>query len=487
MLAPGLFFSVGKVGIVSAAGGNELLGYAWSDNVGWISFSSNNDGACPSGDTCATYGINIENNTQLSGYAWSSNIGWIYFGPSSSADRPISIGAGMLPTGASDAFWAKMVDSGSSGVVKGWARACSVFISGCSGSLRTDLGGWDGWISMSGTNYGVRYSILSGARTFTGFAWGGGSAPSVATSPQSLGWIDFNVKNSSNGEVSCSTCGGEVHTQTTDDPLATGSCIITGAILKPNNTYEATEKQNITFSLDPGPTGGDGVYAIRWIKNSTLPATLSPAYSLLNISPGSYNVIASVQTVVNGEVKSETTACLPLYVNSIVPATPPSPGHFVFSSPNTAVFTSYNPNPAKVYTYGWSKPSVEVQGATDDCAIDTILPTMVSLIGPDGLDYTNNIYQINSLGGSDFDPSGIYPVGSYSGLVQKADINIQLIRKGTYNGQNVLRTMKQGLYQLTIRQGGKATRSDSTCNDLFVPQANMPITVLDFTGDTSEK
>jgi hypothetical protein len=56
---------------------NELLGYAWSENLGWISLNCQND------NSCGTSNFGVRNNSEgnLSGYAWGENIGWINFAP----------------------------------------------------------------------------------------------------------------------------------------------------------------------------------------------------------------------------------------------------------------------------------------------------------------------------------------------------------------------------------------------------------------------
>ena len=130
-----------------AAAGDDVNGYAWSDNIGWISFDDGN--------------VNIDETTgAFSGYAWSDNIGWIDFtGPlaASESSRPESPDTGVV------------VDF-TDGAVTGWTRACSVFQTGCSGSLKsaTALGGWDGWIKM----HNVTLDTVASPNTFSGFAWG---------------------------------------------------------------------------------------------------------------------------------------------------------------------------------------------------------------------------------------------------------------------------------------------------------------------------
>jgi len=99
----------------------ELTGYAWSSNIGWISFNCSNDNICETSDYKVTYN---QNNGNLSGYAWSSNIGWIKFG-----------GLSSFPTGTNTTSSNATFEED---LLVGWARADS----------RGDS--WDGWISLSG-------------------------------------------------------------------------------------------------------------------------------------------------------------------------------------------------------------------------------------------------------------------------------------------------------------------------------------------------
>ncbi|MDD5031678.1 MAG: hypothetical protein PHR36_01380, partial [Patescibacteria group bacterium] len=66
----------GSEKIARAASDNNVTGYAWSENIGWISFSCSNDNSCLTVD----YGVAVDPATgNISGYAWSENIGWISF------------------------------------------------------------------------------------------------------------------------------------------------------------------------------------------------------------------------------------------------------------------------------------------------------------------------------------------------------------------------------------------------------------------------
>ncbi len=105
-------------------------------------------------DDGVTY--NPNNSGLFSGYAWSSNAGWISFGcgQSNGAGGILcseNSGAPDYPSGAGTSPFGPRVDL--TNKLVGFARACSVFASGCSGPLRDilELGGWDGWISLNGS------------------------------------------------------------------------------------------------------------------------------------------------------------------------------------------------------------------------------------------------------------------------------------------------------------------------------------------------
>lgn len=149
-----------------AGTGENLSGFAWGENIGWISFNSTSDGSAES------YGVNVDTSTKVaggvgvfSGFAWSENIGWVSFNQSDIT--------GICPAGATVARidWP-------TGKVSGWARAIS-------GSTTS---GWDGCIKFSnngnawmgsGAYDGVAIDINT--VNFSGYAWGS----------DVVGWIDF--------------------------------------------------------------------------------------------------------------------------------------------------------------------------------------------------------------------------------------------------------------------------------------------------------
>jgi hypothetical protein len=107
----------------------------------------------------------------LAGYAWSENIGWISFDSTSTQGCP------SVPCEAKFA----------SNEFSGWARACSVFQSGCSGNLSTTTirGEWEGWIHLKLNSTSSTYGVVLNNNELKGFADGG----------DVIGWMSFNCTN----------------------------------------------------------------------------------------------------------------------------------------------------------------------------------------------------------------------------------------------------------------------------------------------------
>jgi len=133
---------------VQADSDDNTSGYAWSENIGWISFNNTTGGG-------SNYGVNIDPNTgDLSGNAWSENIGWISFDRSETGDPPENPFKNGTPIAKYDK---------NSNEVTGWMR---VLASG---------DGWDGWIKFYNTTLDINGD-------WHGWAW----------SDVVVGWISFN-------------------------------------------------------------------------------------------------------------------------------------------------------------------------------------------------------------------------------------------------------------------------------------------------------
>ncbi len=277
----------------SASAGNNVFGYAWSENIGWISF---NNCVSPDPSTCSgsDYGVSVQNDV-WSGYAWSENIGWISFNP---ADW--DIGNPSYDNSTSQAY----------------GRAISAI-------NNDNAGGWDGWISISGSASSISWAPTIG----TASTYNGGGSSTLRTGPMAgykvkevsgyiwgsdvVGWVDMAPFYGGSGYPSYGGVyiyeGSLLLTATpstvksssavtklswsSPDGTAFSSCTSTGGGTDWNNLSEATpsaSKSNIkvpsnptTFKIKCTKTSGGDLYAettvnIDIIKTNALIISASP-------------------------------------------------------------------------------------------------------------------------------------------------------------------------------------------------------------------
>lgn len=229
----GLFFAVFQIKdfqkreFVLAGSLDNTSGYAWSENIGWISFNSSNCdpdnnnqsngiGACPPvGTVMASYGVKIEDPTgYLSGSAWSENIGWISFNRSETGAPPAA------PYNGAESYIAK-VDLATK-EVSGWGRALAFG------------DGWDGWIKFRGASYGVNIDISVSPSEFKTWAW--------ADDFPVVGWISFNC-------LDRGICG------------ASNYKVITSSSL---NQAPSVQNQTIEYEAYCTPLAGVAQIGLRW-------------------------------------------------------------------------------------------------------------------------------------------------------------------------------------------------------------------------------
>ncbi len=146
------------------AASQQVLGWAWSENIGWLQFEP------------VFGGVFADDTTgNLSGYAWSENVGWVSFEPSDLAGCPSGNCVANLDM--------------TTGALSGWMKAISA-----------NNPNWGGWISLRGVSpdYGVDMSTDTG--DFSGWAWGS----------DVVGWLSFSgVADSGDAyKVYCPGCVG---------------------------------------------------------------------------------------------------------------------------------------------------------------------------------------------------------------------------------------------------------------------------------------
>ena len=197
LLFMGLLFIVfnfrGSIRVAMTDGIDNTAGWAWSSNIGWISFNCINDTPpCQNSD----YGVNLTPATMnISGYAWS-DVGWISFEPTGATPPAYSHNfsshcqsAGADCISSTDCIACYNPDDGK---VYGWAQILAL--------------GDDGWISLSCDNDDIcgtsNYGIHINNSKFRGWAYNGSDNAST-----SIGWISFNCLNTG----TCATSDYEVY------------------------------------------------------------------------------------------------------------------------------------------------------------------------------------------------------------------------------------------------------------------------------------
>jgi len=155
----------------------------------------------------ADYGINIASDGLMSGYAWSENVGWISF------NEPDLVGC---PEGVCTAQVDMTCPSGKC-PVSGWARVLSAK------DDPVNAGGWNGWIKLSGANYGWYIDAIGAtAGDFHGYAFGDDAAvPDKAV----VGWVSANCKEGgATANDICAQSSYKLHTSVSFVPTANMAC-----------------------------------------------------------------------------------------------------------------------------------------------------------------------------------------------------------------------------------------------------------------------
>lgn len=226
---------------------NNVSGYAWSENIGWISFNDTND------NSPTSYGVNVDVTNRatggtgdFSGYAWSQNIGWVSFNRVDTGTPP---GAPFNGTSGpiAQVNW-------STGAVTGWARALSGVGS---------TGGWDGWIKLAKdpSDTGALYGVRNSGNDFVGFAWGADVA----------GWIDFAPT------VNSVSYGVKVAATSQLTPT-------TAQIIVPTSDVTVAPNTNVFFSGSGSTDSSRTITNYEWRESDCTAGTLLSSASSFTLS-----------------------------------------------------------------------------------------------------------------------------------------------------------------------------------------------------------
>lgn len=219
---------------------HNVSGWAWSENIGWVSMNSINceeankqqAGACNTG---VNYGVNIQDDGSIIGWAWSENLGWICWGET------------CQPYGkAPDSTEPKALIDLQAGQISGWFKFVGL--------------GEEGWSKLSGQVYGTKLDLKTGA--FSEFGW------NASAFGQGIGWLSFSCKNQnicdkSNYQVITSWRFVEKPICVCGDWQATKECennqrVWTRDCVPDQCLAEKSVKENCEVIISPGSSGGSG-------------------------------------------------------------------------------------------------------------------------------------------------------------------------------------------------------------------------------------
>lgn len=204
-----------------ASSGAPIMGYAWSDTIGWIDLNCANKGTCGA----VNFGLSIDASGVTSGYAWSENIGWV------SAHSADLAGCPIAPCEA------RVSGTIPNLLMTGWLKAIA--------ANAAENGGWDGFIRLSSTGHadGVSYSTATGQ--FAGYAWGA----------MNVGWVSFAQATSS--YLRCTpltyTCNGNtiIYNDSACSQTTVATCV-SPAYCSPGSSVCLYPSPNPIPGVDPG-------------------------------------------------------------------------------------------------------------------------------------------------------------------------------------------------------------------------------------------
>lgn len=383
-----------RSGIVYAAGTGA--NYAWSENIGWISFDSRNcdensdgmsdatqAGCPPAGTAVADYRVYENVDGALSGYAWAESVGWISFNAADVANCP---SGSCAPT-------VRLSD----GNVSGWALACGSFddTNRCDGS-QVRAGGWEGWIHLEGiaadgSTYGPTQSTSN--CTWAGWAWGGGNS----TNDGVIGWVHFNDNESGLYQMSVSDNGSGCSL------LETSTAVVELTASPAPGYADATNPLNISY---PGAsndavltlrtagvasctaiTGGNPYQTINLIGTQDYNTTVTKSATSINTHP------ENADGSVNAYPTSFTITCTPQDGSADVTATAPITVSGKSSTAAVCAISGFLASPSKVKKGTPSDLSWSSNNLCTTCSISGSDGSAYTDLQPSGSQETGNINQ----------------------------------------------------------------------------------------------
>ena len=167
----------------------NVSGWAWNEKYGWFNFNCKDENVCGS----HFYGVNIEPITyNLGGYAWNNNVGWLSFEEGDAPDYSFNSHCESTCNATNNCTACYSINDRR---IYGWAKILAL--------------GDDGWVRLDDDNFGDAFAYgvsLDGAGfigDFHGYAWDGNN------NSNGIGWLSFNCEEGApDGSSVCTADGG---------------------------------------------------------------------------------------------------------------------------------------------------------------------------------------------------------------------------------------------------------------------------------------
>lgn len=383
----------------------ELRGWAWDDNLGWISFYCGNEGLGLNtnlGQACGsfTYGVTVDSATgKFSNYAWGDNVGWIKFDNTGSPGNPrmnvdittpvcqgyvYSVKAGCPAHSKADTVaWSDNVGwLDFDGIVLPWYTLVKEIVpAGITVTLKTDGGLDPSVVKKDGTspvaNGLDKYTLKVHIQDKKGNPVDSGGRYTVALTPT---WVDTVKRDQTNTGVAM--------------PPYLCPTVVAGAVNKPctlpsvgGGDYSAPVTSVApTSNMNFWDKNGNGVYDALddfYYESFSAPATLAPSQSnqlnLSSVNISVYDNDAAACAYGTG-VTCNSIANTPTYVN-------PADTSIKFR-PRTEVTTLQDPS--------YNDRSINITWGS-------VLDFPQTLVGTDAVAFTSGIDPVPGSGNYNFE------------------------------------------------------------------------------------
>jgi len=374
----------------------DLYGIGWSaqDNkgIGWVVLNSENPSSQPKGTPPVSFKVSVKNKTTLEGQGWASirkgnvdSYGWLSFNKSDLTD---------CPEKNTNSQNCKATLEYASGTISGWAKFICV-AGGCGAGSGSEVGSWDGWVSLRNTKDNVKYGLCLGRRGTQSHI----SGTDLFITGETCDWdgvINNNQVEVNGAAWGGASIGGWILFGYTAPPSAFGLTPNIHPSLFPREQLDFSVEKSATWFVNNNP-GGD----INTV-GSISPKDTAPKAQTIYQAPNSGGpFIIKASSTASGEVASTTATVKFPYVITCEPSgtstmvlqwrwskSPVDSGH----GGGYLSYAAHNISITRIPDSGGTKLIVNKPGGAPESFSDTGLSTSTKYTYKLDVGYTSFVY-----------------------------------------------------------------------------------------------